>query len=218
METPLMSSFLVIVHLLILMFYLGGGNAIESPQYTVVLSESDFEVRLYRETSWISAPVQGTSSFKKATKDGFHRLYKYIHGSNLNSSIIPISAPVLTTINASSPNEGGSEYYVRLFLSAIYEKPPLPSPELNLQLFKWKSHCIAVREFSGFAKDDNINKELEALKNSLNKQVDGKTSMVEDKSSYSIAQYNSSREPTERLNEVWINVSGSAAEGCLNHK
>lgn len=61
------------------MYYLGGGNlilgghAIESPPYTVVLSESDFEVRLYRETSWMSALVRGTSSFEKATEDGFHR-------------------------------------------------------------------------------------------------------------------------------------------------
>lgn len=144
----------------------------------------------------------------------FIRLYQYIHGSNLNSSVIPKSAPVLTSINASS-SDHGSQYYVRLYLSAMYERPPQPSPGLNLQLDKWKSHCIAVRKFTGFVKDDNVNKEIEALENSLNKHLDGKISIVEDKSSYTIAQYNSSRHLTGRLNEVWINVSGSAAEGCL---
>jgi len=51
------------------------GHAIESPQYTVVHSESDFEVRLYTESSWMSAPVLGTTSFdfKESTKDDFHR-------------------------------------------------------------------------------------------------------------------------------------------------
>lgn len=49
------------------------GQATESPQYRVVHSESDFEVRLYRESSWMSALVQETTSFEKATKDGFHR-------------------------------------------------------------------------------------------------------------------------------------------------
>lgn len=48
-------------------------HAIESPPYTVVYSESEFQVRLYRENSWMSALVRGTTSFEKSTKDGFHR-------------------------------------------------------------------------------------------------------------------------------------------------
>jgi hypothetical protein len=47
-------------------------NALESPQYTVVHSESDFEIRLYRDSTWMSAPVKDIS-FDKATKLGFHR-------------------------------------------------------------------------------------------------------------------------------------------------
>lgn len=47
-------------------------KASESPQYTVVHSESDFEVRFYRESAWMSAPVDDIS-FEKATKNGFHR-------------------------------------------------------------------------------------------------------------------------------------------------
>ena len=44
----------------------------ESPQYTVVHSESDFEVRFYRESAWMTAPSDDIS-FEKATKKGFHR-------------------------------------------------------------------------------------------------------------------------------------------------
>lgn len=47
-------------------------KASESPQYTVVHSESEFEVRFYRESAWMSAPVDDIS-FEKATKNGFHR-------------------------------------------------------------------------------------------------------------------------------------------------
>lgn len=50
------------------------GQAIESPQYKVVHSESDFELRQYGESAWMSALVGETTSFEKATKDGFHRL------------------------------------------------------------------------------------------------------------------------------------------------
>ncbi|KAE8023505.1 hypothetical protein FH972_009192 [Carpinus fangiana] len=220
MGSPI-SVFFSLNYLVILIYYylsnssnlVLSGDAIESPQYTVVHSEPDLEIRLYVESSWISALARGTTSFDKSTKYGFDRLYQYIHGGNLNHSKIPMTAPVLTTINSSSP---GSGYFVRLSLPASYGgNPPEPNPELNLQLDKWRSHCIAVRKFSGFAKDDNVSKEIEALVNSLNKHLTGKATMVEDGSYYSIAQYNSSKHLSGRLNEAWINVY---AEGCPRYQ
>uniref|UniRef100_A0A5B7BF28 Putative heme-binding protein 2 n=1 Tax=Davidia involucrata TaxID=16924 RepID=A0A5B7BF28_DAVIN len=190
-------------------------NAIESPQYRVVHSESDLEIRLYRESSWVSALVRGATSFEKSTKDGFHRLYQYIHGSNLNSSRFMMTTPILTSI---TPSENGSDYFVRFYLSSKYEGgPPQPYPELNLLFDKWTSHCVAVRKFSGFAKDDNISKEIEALVTSLDKILTGKTANMKDKNSYTIAQYNASSHLSGRLNEVWMNVSGFTAEGCPSY-
>ncbi|KAM5567916.1 heme-binding protein 2 [Rosa sericea] len=182
------------------------GQAVESPQYRVVHSESDFEVRLYRESSWMSAQVRETTSFEKATKDGFHRLYQYIHGDNLNSSQITMTAPVLTSI---VPSVHGPEYYVRLYLPAKYERtPPQPFTELNLQFDKRRSRCIAARKFPGFAKDDDINEEFETLVSSLNKHLNGKPGILKEKSSYTIAQYNASYHVSGRLNEVWMDLSG----------
>lgn len=98
------------------------------------------------------------------------------------------------------------DYTVRMFIPSGFEgKPPVPNPELKLRIEKWKSECIAVRKFSGYAKDDNINKEMEALVTALNKQ----SVTIQDTNSYIIANYNaSSHNTTQRLNEVWINVSG----------
>lgn len=153
-------------------------------------------------------------------------MYRYIHGANLDSTKIPLSAPVLTSIVGSSH---GVDHYVRIYLSAKYENAtPQPLPELNLQLDKWKSHCIAIRKFSGFAEDGNIDKEVEALRSSLNKHLHSNSTssnentrpiMVYTTSTYTIAQYNSSRHRTGRLNEVWINiVSGFTEEGCLPYQ
>lgn len=47
-------------------------DGIESPQYTVVHAESDFEIRLYRPSTWITTPVEDIS-FSKATQIGFHK-------------------------------------------------------------------------------------------------------------------------------------------------
>lgn len=58
-------------------------NSIESPQYAVVHSESDFEVRLYGDSTWMSAPVRQLS-FEKATLLGFHR-YRFFTRQVLTS-------------------------------------------------------------------------------------------------------------------------------------
>ncbi|XP_068462872.1 heme-binding-like protein At3g10130, chloroplastic [Phaseolus vulgaris] len=178
-------------------------QAIQSPNYTLILSESDFQIRLYNESTWISARVSGTS-FDQSYKLGFQRLYQYIHGANSDSSKIAFTAPALTSVPWSSSSSG--DYTVRMFIPSGFEgKPPVPNPELKLRIEKWKSECIAVRKFSGYAKDDNINKEMEALVTALNKQ----SVTIQDTNSYIIANYNaSSHNTTQRLNEVWINVSG----------
>lgn len=141
------------------------------------------------------------------------RLYQYIHGANGNSSRLKKTSPILTIIDQVSAN--ATNYSVRFYLPKKYEGvPPQPYPELNLRIEKWRNHCIAVKKFSGFAKDENINTEKEVLLSSLDRlsSTGESTSVVlEDRSSYAVAQYNASFHLSGRLNEVWMNVS---AEGC----
>ncbi|PWA94411.1 Regulatory factor, effector, bacterial [Artemisia annua] len=72
---------LALIILLFISYYV---NATVSPQYSVLLSAPYVEIRLYHESSVISAPapVMGGTSFNKSTHDGFTRLYQYIHGAN----------------------------------------------------------------------------------------------------------------------------------------
>ncbi|KHN13427.1 hypothetical protein glysoja_035188 [Glycine soja] len=64
---------------------------------------------------------------------------------------------------------------------------------------------MATSKFSGYAKDDNINKEIEALVTTLNKH----SATIQDTSFYTIAKYNASfhNNTTDHLNEVWIKVT-----------
>ncbi|THU60623.1 hypothetical protein C4D60_Mb07t14730 [Musa balbisiana] len=189
-------------------------GAIESPQYTVVHSESDFEVRLYRESVWMSAPTDEIS-FEKATKFGFHRLFQYIQGANLNSSRIRMTAPVLTSIVPGAGPLHSSAYFVRFYIPVKFQaSPPVPLPELNLHSDRWGSHCIAVRQFSGFARDSNVIKEAEKLAISLSQSSWANLTEVSDENAYSIAQYNSPFHFIGRVNEVWVDVGGSEAPGC----
>ncbi|GLT72497.1 hypothetical protein SLA2020_444270 [Shorea laevis] len=193
---------------------LGLCNALESPQYTVVHSESDFEIRLYRDSTWMSAPVKDIS-FDKATKLGFHRLFQYIQGANLNFSRIAMTAPVLTSIVPGAGPLHSSAYFVRFYLPVKFQaSPPLPLPELNLKPYAWDTHCIAVRKFSGFARDYNIVEEAEKLGISLSRSPWANSTSSASGYAYSIAQYNSPFRIIGRVNEVWVDINASELDGC----
>ncbi|XP_071731702.1 uncharacterized protein [Rutidosis leptorrhynchoides] len=183
---------------------LGFSNAYESPEYTVIHSESEFEIRLYNQTVWMTAPVKETS-FRKATNDGFHRLFQYIEGANLNNSRVSMTLPVLTSL---IPGAGDSSAYIVHFYlpTKFQDTPPVPLPELNLSPDSWPTSCKAVRQFSGFARDKNTAKEVEKLTTSLsNSQYSTSSS---GNFAYSIAQYNSPLKFFGRVNEVWVDVDG----------
>ncbi|CAI9092976.1 OLC1v1028362C1 [Oldenlandia corymbosa var. corymbosa] len=189
-------------------------KSIESPEYRVVLRlDSDTEIRLYKESLWVAALVKNSTSFEKTTKDGFHRVYQYIHGANLNSSQMVITAPVLTTFSSAT---GATDSYVKFYMPAKFQPmPPFPMPELNLNFERWRAQCYAVRKFPGFAKDEGISKQIGALVAALNNDLSGVVQILDDRAySFTIAQYNASSRLTGRLNEVWFNVSAFALEGC----
>ncbi|KAK3033490.1 hypothetical protein RJ639_032719 [Escallonia herrerae] len=188
-------------------------DAIESPQYSVVHSESEFEIRLYRDSAWMTAPVKEIS-FEKATRDGFHRLFQYIQGANLNSSRVSMTAPVLTSIVPEAGPLHSSAYLVRFYLPIKFQATPLlPLPELNLKPDSWTSHCVAVRKFSGFARNSNIAREAEKLAISLSRSSWANSTSSKSKYAYSIAQYNSPFRFIGRLNEVWVDIYGSETDG-----
>ncbi|KAJ6799469.1 heme-binding protein 2-like [Iris pallida] len=187
---------------------------IESPEYSVVHKESEFEIRMYKESSWMSASSVELS-FEKATAFGFHRLFQYIQGANLNWSRIAMTKPVLTSIVPDAGPLHSSAYLIQLYLPVKFQaSPPLPLPELNLHPIKQVTHCIAVRKFSGKARDSNIVKEAEKLALSLSRSSWANSTDLLGKNAYSIAQYNSPFRKIGRVNEVWFDVDGSQAPGC----
>ncbi|KAF7838305.1 heme-binding protein 2-like [Senna tora] len=189
-------------------------GAIESPQYSVVHLESDFEIRFYMRSVWMSASAQDIS-FEKATWNGFHRLFQYIQGANLNFSRIAMTSPVLTSIVTGAGPLHSSAYFVNFYLPVKFQaSPPLPLPELHLKPYKWDCHYVAVRKFSGFARDDNIVKEAEKLATSLSRSPWANATSSKSPLAYSIAQYNSPFRIFGRRNEVWVDIEVPELDGC----
>nr|XP_043617751.1 heme-binding protein 2-like [Erigeron canadensis] len=194
---------LAMVSILLLLLLGHHSKAYESPDYTVIHSDSDFEIRLYEPSVWMTAPVKQTN-FRQATNNGFHRLFQYIEGANLNNSRVSMTVPVLTSL---VPGLDSSAYIVQFYLPANFQAtPPLPLPELNLKPDSWPTTCKAVRQFSGFAREKNTVKEVEKLTTSLSGSQYSTSSSSEF--AYSIAQYNSPLKFFGRVNEVWMDVEG----------
>ncbi|CAI0398516.1 unnamed protein product [Linum tenue] len=129
-----------------------------------------------------------------------------------------MTAPVVTSIVPGSGPFHSSSYSVRFYLPVKFQDdPPTPLPELKLEHYRWDAHCVAVREFSGYAKDDNVVKEAQKLAVSLSRSPwalpnDGATDYA-----YSIAQYDSPFHFIGRVNEVWADVKSSGDgddDGC----
>lgn len=141
------------------------------------------------------------------------RLFQYTQGANLNWTRIPMTVPVVTSIVPGAGPFQSSAYSVLFYLPVEFQDdPPVPIPELHLKPYGWSSHCVAVREFSGYANDDNIVSEAEALAVSLSRSTWANTTAAESKFSYSIAQYDSPFHFIGRVNEVWADVN--ATGGC----
>ncbi|KAG6753144.1 hypothetical protein POTOM_043188 [Populus tomentosa] len=176
---------------------LGLCKAIESPQYAEVHAEPDFEVRLYVNSTWMSAPVNELS-FEKATLFGFNRLFQYIQGANLNYSRIAVTVPVMTSIVPGARPFRSSDHQpmkhqadqaeVWFYLLVKHQtNPSIPLDELHLKPYTWDSHCIAMRKFSRYAKDENIAEEAKRLADSLSRSPWANLSSTESNYSYSIA-------------------------------
>eukprot|EP00850_Spirogloea_muscicola_P025577 SM003562S13202 [mRNA] locus=s3562:238:1314:- [translate_table: standard] len=108
---------------------------LECPPYSVAHAESDFEVRRYRAATWVVTRPLPDVSFARATLRGFHRLFQYIQGANVNSSRVEMTAPVATAVMPSAGPFCSSAFTVGLYVPAKWGRhPPVPLDELELKV------------------------------------------------------------------------------------
>ncbi|PRQ24384.1 putative SOUL heme-binding protein [Rosa chinensis] len=86
---------------------------------------------------------------------------------------------------------------------------PLHSSACFVRFYLPMNHYIAVRKFSGFARDSNIVQEAHKLATRLSRSPWANSTSEESRSAYSIAQYNSPFRLIGCVNEVWVDVNAS---------
>ena len=129
-----------------------------------------------------------------------------------------MTSPVVTSLVPGAGPLHSSAYVVRFYLPAKFQdSPPTPLPELNLEPYKWESHYVAVRKFSGFATDDSVIREAVKLATSLSLSPWANSTTATDYT-YSIARYDPPFRFIGRVNEVWVDVNASVVVGFVGKK
>eukprot|EP00245_Coleochaete_scutata_P005556 TRINITY_DN19208_c0_g1_i1.p1 TRINITY_DN19208_c0_g1~~TRINITY_DN19208_c0_g1_i1.p1 ORF type:complete len:252 (-),score=53.64 TRINITY_DN19208_c0_g1_i1:833-1588(-) len=188
-------------------------KAIGCPEYKIVKQGKGYEIRLYSNASWVETEP-GTLldvSFNSASTKGFYRLFNYIQGANEESKKIPMTAPVLTSIIPSAGPFCSSSFTVKFFVPYKVARTTIPKPnkDLQLEVTGWKSRCVAVHRFGGFAQDSNVGEEAAELAASLAGTHWENLTKLERTSGeevYGVAQYNAPFEFFDRRNEIWVHI------------
>lgn len=146
--------------------------AIEEPEFTLVESDGDFEIRDYAPILVAETIVGGERD--DAASAGFRILAGYIFGSNQGSAKIAMTAPVMQSVGDKiamtapvTQSAQGSNWLVRFAMPKPYTKATLPKPnDQRISFVEIPARRVAVLRFSSMWTDSALNarkEELQAL-------------------------------------------------------
>lgn len=201
------------------MLVLNGGNAmaIERPQYDVLASTDDYEIRRY--DSYIVAETDVEGTYKTAGNKAFKILAGYIFGDNRASEKMAMTAPVESrpasesvtmkmtapvTSSASADEAGLYTYSFVMEKKSTRETLPLPNdPRVRIRVVP--ARTVAVHRYSGSWSEKNYAKHERVLLDAL--AYDG----VSTRGAPISARYNAPFTPWfMRRNEVMIEIEREA--------
>ena len=179
-------------------------KATPGPDYRVLASDGDFEIRAYPAIIVAETVVQGER--KAALNRGFGLLADYIFAKSRTGEALPMTAPVLQDSGnpmASDPPlfddlvEGG--WRVRFVMPDGRSVDDLPEPPDAIDLVELPPRRVGVIRFSGVANDDRLAEFEDQLRGWLTRQNEQASSEPE------YAFYNSPMIPPPlRRSEVLI--------------
>ena len=142
---------------------------VEKPDYKVIQSEQNIEIRQYEPM--IIAEVEIDGKRKDAIRDGFRLLADYIFGNNTVEQNISMTAPVQQKENQkiamTSPVQQqlvGKSWKISFVMPSKYSMDSLPVPNNNrIRLKKILTKKFVVIEFSGTNSNENVTEHEDQL-------------------------------------------------------
>lgn len=138
-----MTKILIILGIFLLLWISWGVYVIygiEKPQYTVVESHSEYEIREY--AAYLIAETEVEGNYSEATNQGFRNIADFIFGNNTAQDKVAMTSPVLT-------EEEKSEK-IAMTSPVVSEKIAMTSPVVNEEQAsgKWKISFIMPSEYT----------------------------------------------------------------------
>ena len=142
---------------------------VETPEYEVLASDGDVEIRQYDAMIVAEASVEGDRD--EAIGRGFRIIADYIFGNNLANEDVAMTAPVTQqaseNIAMTAPvtqQPAGEVWKVRFVMPAKYTMDTLPKPaNPEVELIEVPSRKVAAIRFSGFAGDSALERRSNEL-------------------------------------------------------
>jgi hypothetical protein len=164
----------------------------ESPEYKVLKTIEDVEIRLYPNMIVAKTALSG-NSFDKQGSDGFRTIAGYIFGGNDKSQKIAMTSPVVMSIGDSA-----TMYFV---MPKSYKQSELPTPNSSqVKIMEESAKTLAVITYGGFSSDEKIENYRAKLGSILSKND------IKTKGDYMFMGYNAPWDVIDRKNEVAIEV------------
>ena len=142
----------------------------EQPQYMLIRSTGDIEIRDY--SPMILAEVEVSGERKQAIREGFKILADYIFGNNTSNKKMEMNEPVTNEhsekMAMTAPviqEKHRNHWKVRFVMPKIYTLENLPKPNSkDVALIPFPRRIFVVIRFSGLADDENIKQHTDELK------------------------------------------------------
>jgi len=145
--------------------------AYDSPQYRVVMTLGDIEIREYEPYVVAETVVDG--NLESAGNQGFRILAKYIFGNNRGGRKIAMTSPVSqekaegTKIAMTAPvtqEKAGDQYTIQFMMPSEYSLEQLPKPnDPRITMRELPARSFAAVRYSGTWSQRNYQKHLALL-------------------------------------------------------
>ena len=181
---------------------------VEKPDYKVIQSEQNIEIRQYEPM--IIAEVEVDGKREDAIGDGFRLLADYIFGNNTVQQVISMTAPVQQKENQKiamtapvQQQSTGKSWRMSFVMPSKYSMDSLPVPNNNrVRLKEILTKKFVVIEFSGTNSNENVTEHENQLMNYI------EANQIKINGSPKYAFYNPpSSLPFLRRNEVMIEIN-----------
>lgn len=159
-------------------------------EYNTLALKTGFEIREYPELLVASTVLRGTT-YSDNSSSGFRAIASYIFGGNSENQQIAMTSPVQM--------EMGSEPTMSFYMPTDVDSDDLPIPNRDdVSVHLQPSKIVAVVEFSGWASDEVLKQQFNALKSRLTEES------IEFEDNYSYLGYNPPYQLVNRKNEIII--------------